>query len=244
MAPVAQRGSIRGRMSNDDQVDIEPLTSSVEAPAPEPDARSAALRRMVAQLVLDTTTEGIWLIDAQARTTFVNRHTAELLGYTEDEMIGQKIFAFMDEARKPIAEQNLQRRQRGIEERQAVKLLRKDGTTVWVLGSTNPVYDRQGRYAGALALLGDLTQQKETEQRLRDRIEALRGRLLALTLERAGAPRVTAEETPAFREPFRSAIVLGICGTVLASVALLTVGGVIQTVLRPGAPAGPWPEFE
>jgi PAS domain S-box-containing protein len=233
-------------MSKDDQVDIEPLTSSVEPPATEPDARSAALRRMVAQLVLDTTNEGIWLIDAQARTTFVNRHTAELLGYTESEMIGQKIFAFMDQTRKPTAEQNLQRRQRGIEEREAVRLQRKDGTPIWVLGSTNPLYDRQGRYAGALALLGDLTEQKATEQHLRDQIEALRARLVKMTIERterARPPRVVAEEASPFREPFRSAIVLGVCGTFLATVALLTVGGVIHAVLRPGSSAGERPEF-
>ena len=50
-----------------------------------------------------------------------------------------KVFAFMDAERRPVAEQNLLRRQRGIEERQAVKLRRKDGTAIWVLASANPV---------------------------------------------------------------------------------------------------------
>ena len=233
-------------MAQDDPLDIEPLTSSAEPPVTQPDGRSAALRRMVAGLVLDTTNEGIWLIDTQARTTFVNRHAAELLGYTEEEMIGMKVFAFMDAERRPVAEQNLLRRQRGIEERQAVKLRRKDGTAIWVLASANPVYDREGRYAGSLALLGDLTDQKTTEQHLRSRVEDLRKRLLALTLERgrpAGAPRVAADEPAPFREPFRSAIILGVCGTFLATVALLTAGSVVQTVLRPGAPTDERPEF-
>jgi PAS domain S-box-containing protein len=222
-------------MSKPDPPDLEPLTSSVEAPTSEPDGRSAALRRLVAELVLDTTNEGIWLIDAQARTTFVNRHAAELLGYGEGEMIGQPIFAFMDEARRPIAEQNLLRRQRGIEERQAVRLRRKDGTPVWVLASANPVYDRNGRYAGSLALLGDLTAQKKIEQGLRDRIEALHR-------DGEAAARVAGDVSP-FREPFRSAIVLGVCGTFLATVALLTVGSVVHAVLRPGASACEPPEL-
>jgi PAS domain S-box-containing protein len=222
-------------MSKPDPPDLEPLTSSVETPTSEPDGRSAALRRMVAELVLDTTNEGIWLIDAQARTTFANRHVAELLGYGEGEMIGLPIFAFMDEARRPIAEQNLLRRQRGIEERQAVRLMRKDGSPLWVLASANPVYDRNGRYAGSLALLGDLTAQKKIEQGLRDRIEAL---------HRDGkAARRVADQASPFREPFRSAIVLGVCGTFLATVALLTVGSVVHAVLRPAASAGEPPEF-
>ena len=44
----------------------------------------------------------------------------------------------------------------GIEDRQEVKLLRKDGSSVWVLGSANPVFDGNGEYVGSLALLADL----------------------------------------------------------------------------------------
>jgi PAS domain S-box-containing protein len=31
--------------------------------------------------------EGIWTIDAESRTTFVNPRMAAMLGYTEDEML-------------------------------------------------------------------------------------------------------------------------------------------------------------
>jgi len=216
------------------------LSSSIGSREIETDARSATLRRMVAQLVLDTTNEGIWLIDAQARTTFVNRHAADLLGYTEDEMIGMHIFAFMDEERRPTTERNLMRRQQGIEERHEVKLRRKDGTPIWVLGSVNPVFDQQGRYAGSLALLGDLTAQKDT-QRLHLRIEELGRQLSSRTLEEDVPCRSRAEEP--YREPFRTAIVLGTCATLLATVALLTAGGVVSALLRPAASASEVSEF-
>jgi PAS domain S-box-containing protein len=213
------------------------LTSSPAPVTTGMDDGPATLRRMVAQLVLDTTNEGIWLIDAKARTTFVNRHTASLLGYTEEEMIGMHIFAFLDEQWRPIAEQILIRLQHGIEERNEVKLTRKDGRPIWVIESTNAVFDRNGQYAGSLTLLGDLTMQKNMEQTLRLRIQDLRERLLSHTLDRNDAfSGGHAEDRSPYREPFRTAIVLGTYATLLATIALVTVGNVASALLRrPGA---------
>jgi PAS domain S-box-containing protein len=239
-------------MSRDDEGDLEPLTSAPDSEGPDLDSRAAALRRMVAQLVLETTSEGIWLIDAQARTTFVNRHAAHLLGYPEEEMLGKHIFDFMSEARKAIAQQNLMRRQRGAEDRQEVELRRKDGRPIWVMASTNPVYDRNGRYAGALALIGDLSVQKEREERLRSQVDELTARLASKTQHWArsqgpaaspppspatsnGASKVRGESVPLVREVIRSASVVATCGAFLGIVGLLTALGVVKGA-RGGSP--------
>jgi hypothetical protein len=140
------------------------------------------------------------------------------------------------------------RRQRGIEEQHEVKLRRKDGSHIWVIGSANPVYDRHGRYAGALAVVGDLATQKETEARLRSQVNELRARLLKRTLRRAetcadASSKARTESVSLVREAIRSAAVVATCGTFLGVVALLTAGGVVSAVLgRGAAPAEP-PEF-
>jgi PAS domain S-box-containing protein len=41
--------------------------------------------------IIETTPDGIWTIDAESRTTFVNRRMAEMLGYTVDEMMDQPL---------------------------------------------------------------------------------------------------------------------------------------------------------
>jgi len=184
---------------------------------------SETLRRMVADLVLETTAEGIWLIDGDARTTFVNRRLARLLGYTEEEMIGEPIFSFIDRERWPVAERNLQQRELGIEDRQEVQLVRKDGSRVWVLGSANPIFDRNGEYAGALAIIGDLTLQKDRELQLRAELEELRNRPSAQPSPAAPA----APPTAPYREPFRTAIVLATYGALLGTIALVTTGAVV-----------------
>jgi PAS domain S-box-containing protein len=190
-------------------------------------AVSETLRRMVADLVLETTTEGIWLIDGEARTTFVNPRLARLLGYTVEEMIGEPIFTFIDRERWPVAERNLQERELGIEDRQEVELLRKDGTRVWVLGSANPIFDRQGEYAGALAIIGDLTLQKDRELQLRAELEELRSRPIA----QPRPPAPAAAATAPYREPFRTAIVVAAYGALLGTIAIVTTGAVVGALL-------------
>ncbi|HVV50779.1 MAG TPA: PAS domain S-box protein [Polyangia bacterium] len=190
-----------------------------------------ALQQMVARLVLETTVEGIWLIDADARTTYVNRRLAALLGYAADEMLGRPVFDFLDRDRWPIAQQNLARRAHGVEERQELQLLCKDGTRVWVLGSANPVFDRDGNYAGALALVADLSPQKERERALRAEVEALQARLGGRG-DGSGA-----EAAPVgYREPFRTAVVLGVLATLTATVGLTTLGALAGALLRRGEP--------
>jgi PAS domain S-box-containing protein len=183
-----------------------------------------ALRARVADLVLDVAPEGIWLIDADARTTFVNRRAAELLGYSEDEMIGKHVFAFLDKDRWPTAGLNLKRREFGIEERLEFELRRKDGTHVWAIGSATPIFDRDGTYQGALAVFGDLTPQKQREQALRTLVSNLR-----LQVDRERSP---------YREPFRSAIVLATCGSFVATVAVLTAGAVLGSLFGIDVPPG------
>jgi PAS domain S-box-containing protein len=214
-------------MVDDDTPQLRPRLFDATTAPQEHTAVSETLRRMVADLVLETTAEGIWLIDGDARTTFVNRRLAQLLGYTEEEMLGEPIFSFIDRERWPVAERNLRQRELGIEDRQEVQLVRKDGTRVWVLGSANPVFDRNGEYAGALALIGELTAQKDREHELRAELDGLRQRLLA----RSRAPSASAAGPSPYREPFRTAIVVAAYGTVLATVAILTTGAVIGALL-------------
>ncbi len=42
--------------------------------------------------IMETTMEGIWVIDASNRITFVNQMMADILGYKINEMMGKSIF--------------------------------------------------------------------------------------------------------------------------------------------------------
>ena len=117
--------------------------------------------------LLDALQEGIWVIDRDARTTFVNPRMAEMLGYTVEEMQGRHLFDFMDEQGVEIAKRNLERRRQGIKEQHDFEFLRKDGSRVYASLETSPIFDDDENYAGAIAGIQDITERVKAEQKLR-----------------------------------------------------------------------------
>ncbi|TFG01647.1 MAG: PAS domain S-box protein [Promethearchaeota archaeon] len=120
------------------------------------------------RILIETAQEGIWTIDKDANTTFVNPRMAEILGYTVDEMIGKHLFYFMDAEGKKIAERDLERRKRGIKEQHDFEFLRKDGTRVYARLETSPLVNEEGNYSGAVAFVSDITERKMAEQKIAD----------------------------------------------------------------------------
>lgn len=117
--------------------------------------------------IIETAQEGIWMLDADARTTFVNRRMTEMLGYAEEELLGRALYDFLSEAIRPEAETYFRRRQQGISERHDFRFRRKDGSELWAIVSTSPLVDDDGRFTGALGLITDITERKEAEEALR-----------------------------------------------------------------------------
>ncbi len=113
--------------------------------------------------MVETISEGIWIIDPENKTTFVNEIMANMLGYSVEEMIGKELFDFMDEQGKKLALLNIERRRQGIFEQHDFLFLRKDQTPLWVNISTSPILDELGNYQGALGLLTDITKRKNAE---------------------------------------------------------------------------------
>ncbi len=114
--------------------------------------------------LIESIHEGIWVIDKDACTTFVNPRMAEMLGYTAEEMLGRHLFSFMDERGVPIATHLLERRKHGIKEQHEFEFLRKDGTRLYAILETSALTDDDGSYAGAIAGVQDITERKKLDK--------------------------------------------------------------------------------
>jgi diguanylate cyclase (GGDEF)-like protein/PAS domain S-box-containing protein len=110
--------------------------------------------------IVHSAEEGIWEIDAQSRTSFVNPRMAAMLGYDIEDMLGKPLVDFMDQEGRLMLEQNIARRQDGIFEHHEFKFQHRDGRAVWTTMATNPIFDACSRYMGALALVTDITGNK------------------------------------------------------------------------------------
>ena len=122
--------------------------------------------------------EGVWVIDKHAKTSFVNPSMAALLGYTPGEMAGMHLFEFMDREGIEIAKTKIEQRRKGTKEQHEFKFHHKDGTPVYTLIETTPLFDDEGRYSGALASVMDISDRKRAEEILESK-----NRLMSTLLE-------------------------------------------------------------
>ncbi len=125
----------------------------------------AALQKSEEQYrrIVETANEGIWSLDAEERTNFVNPKMAELLGYTPEEMLGKSMFEFMNETGKREATQKLERRKQGIIEQDDFQFYCKNGEPLWILLSATPIFDESRQYLGSLAMVTDISIRKQAE---------------------------------------------------------------------------------
>lgn len=123
--------------------------------------------------IVDTANEGILILDAEERTTYVNEKMAEMLGYSPEEMIGRSAWDFTEEENKAIHRLNMEKRQQGIDESHEFKFICKDGSPLWMLVNTKSFFDRDGKFTGSMGMLTDVTKRKEAENKLKETLDNL-----------------------------------------------------------------------
>lgn len=116
------------------------------------------------QRIVETTNEGIVMADAEHVVTFINPRMAQILGYSVDEMTGMHASEFLDEEAYALLAGRQRQRRRGISEHYSIHVRTKDGAVVQVLVSASPFMDENGQYAGALAMVTDISAVREAEE--------------------------------------------------------------------------------
>jgi PAS domain S-box-containing protein len=117
--------------------------------------------------IVDTMTEGVWMIDSDNCVSFVNPQAASMLGYRAEEIQGRSVFDFMDEENTAAVRIRLENRRRGIAEQFDLSLVAKNGRNIRVLLNTCPLRDANGSYAGSLGIATDITERTMLEEQLR-----------------------------------------------------------------------------
>lgn len=118
--------------------------------------------------IIETTLEGVWMLDAEGKTTFVNQRMADMLGCDVAAVQGQSFLDFMAPEEQSQAKAYFVRRHEGIQEQHSFKFRRQDGTALWTLVSATPLFDLDGTYQGTIGLLTDITPLIETQAALRN----------------------------------------------------------------------------
>jgi PAS domain S-box-containing protein len=154
------------------------------------------------QLILNAAGEGIYGVNADGKTTFVNRAAQEMLGWTTEDLLGRDIHNMIHHhhlngevypsQQCPIYQSFRFEQVNRIENE---VFWRKDGKPIRVEYVSTPIYEGQV-LVGAVVIFRDITERWENERKLREAMEevaALRDRLMqenaylqeAINIERA-----------------------------------------------------------
>jgi two-component system sporulation sensor kinase A len=124
------------------------------------------------ELILAAAKDGIFGFDQEGRATFINPAGAAMLGYTQDEFIGQPQHQLIHHTRLdgapyavedcPIHSVLVDGSSRFVEDDVFWK---KDGTSIPVQYISTPIVDK-GKIDGAVVYFRDITERKEQERRL------------------------------------------------------------------------------
>jgi PAS domain S-box-containing protein len=123
------------------------------------------------RMTLDSVRDyAILTIDIEGRVTGCNAGAERVLGYRDDELIGQPIGVFhtAEDVRAGIPYRQLARagaRGAGDDERWHV---RKDGSRFWGSGLIMPQLDEDGQLRGFTKVVRDMTERKQVEEALKD----------------------------------------------------------------------------
>jgi PAS domain S-box-containing protein len=125
--------------------------------------KSEALYR----LIVETANEGVWGIDGDCQTTYVNPVMTKMLGYPMEEMLDRPAAGFLFPEDLPDYEDKIAQFRQGLDGTFERRLKRKDGTALWCTISARSLLDDQGRFQGAFAMFADTTQRRQAEEAVR-----------------------------------------------------------------------------
>ncbi len=130
------------------------------------------------RLLLNSAGEGIFGVDAEGRCTFANPTAMKLLGYSNEELIGQNIHktihhSHQDGSLYPVENCPMFKSfTEGTTHRVADEVLwRKDGTHFPVEYASTPM-EKDGRLVGAVITFGDITERKAAAERFSALLES------------------------------------------------------------------------
>lgn len=129
------------------------------------------------RMILSSANEGFMEVGSDRLILDINPEMAHILGRPTAEILGRKIFEFVDPPSAERIREHLELRKIGLRSSYEATLLRPDGSRVICLFNGAPILDEKGRKVSSFAMITDITVRKLDEEEVRRVNEELERRV-------------------------------------------------------------------
>jgi PAS domain S-box-containing protein len=119
--------------------------------------------------IIETTHEGVAIDTPEGGFTYVNSRFEDMIGFKKEELIGQDVLDLLSHDQIPLIRNSRKRLHNGEKFEMQCKFHRKDGSILWTIAQSSPLYDDNGKHIANLAMHTDITERKSAEQKLAER---------------------------------------------------------------------------
>jgi PAS domain S-box-containing protein len=123
--------------------------------------------------LLETTSEGCWMLNPELKTIEVNESLCKMLGYSHDEMLGKIPFDFVDDENRKVFIEQTSKISTTHHRSYEITLKKKNGQGLNTYFNATTIRNESDELQGSFAFITDITHMKQTEQRLKEREKEL-----------------------------------------------------------------------
>ncbi len=158
--------------------------------------KNAQEQKNYLQSVINSISEGIWLIDFDYTVRLVNKKMCEILGFSSDSIVGKKCFecSTNPSCHTPLCPIERIKKGEDYVEKETI-YTKPSGERLWLYKSAVPFKNKSGKLVGVIQTFHDITDRKQVEEELRNTLKELKetqafvvqqGKLMAIGQMAAG----------------------------------------------------------
>ncbi|UYO99739.1 ATP-binding protein [Oceanotoga sp. DSM 15011] len=126
--------------------------------------------RKFAMTIMENMGQGLAITDVTGKIIYANKSIADMLGYEQKHIIGKSPFDFVEESYINSMQKNIKKRKINVKSQYETALISNNGEIKGVIINAVPRVE-DGKFAGSISVITDLTQQKLIQKKLEDSLE-------------------------------------------------------------------------